>query len=221
MASTTGRRSAQTRLPVDGPQSRAAEVGLGLLALGGTLAIVLGVPWLLLRAFDPPWPTEPPSTSWFTEQVGTDTILLILSVVVWLAWAHLVVCLVVEAVTEVRGQGLAPRVPGGGIGTQALARRVVTLALLLVGAGSTAVPMATATSTDAGLPPAVATAPAHGPALAAHDVRDGAPSGALAAVVPADSMYATLARHGSPVGAGPTIDALVDELLPGYPRRAA
>ncbi|MBA2640682.1 MAG: hypothetical protein H0U77_12015 [Nocardioidaceae bacterium] len=160
MASTTGRRPAQTRLSVGGPPSRAAEVGLGLLALGGTLAIVLGVPWLLLRAFDPPWPTEPPSTSWFTEQVGTDTILLILSVVVWLAWAHLVVCLVVEAVTEVRGRGLARRVPGGGIGTQA-------------------------------------------------------------AVVPADSMYATLARHGSPVGAGPTIDALVDELLPGYPRRAA
>ena len=37
----------------------------------------------------------------------------------------------------------------------------------------------------------------------------------------ADDMYAALARHGSPLGAGPTTDALVDELLPGFRRSAA
>lgn len=37
----------------------------------------------------------------------------------------------------------------------------------------------------------------------------------------ADDMYAAIARHGSPRGAEPETDALVDELLPGYRKAAA
>jgi len=37
----------------------------------------------------------------------------------------------------------------------------------------------------------------------------------------ADDMYAAIARHGSPRGAQPETDALVDELLPGYRRSTA
>ncbi len=36
-----------------------------------------------------------------------------------------------------------------------------------------------------------------------------------------DAMYDAIAEHGSPVGAGPQTDALVDELLPGYRSRVA
>ncbi len=37
----------------------------------------------------------------------------------------------------------------------------------------------------------------------------------------ADDLYAAIARHGSPRGAEPETDALVDELLPGYRRGSA
>lgn len=37
----------------------------------------------------------------------------------------------------------------------------------------------------------------------------------------ADDMYAAIRRHGSPRGAQPETDALVDELLPGYRKPAA
>ncbi len=37
----------------------------------------------------------------------------------------------------------------------------------------------------------------------------------------ADRMYAAISEHGSPVGASPRTDALVDELVPGYRIRAA
>jgi hypothetical protein len=37
----------------------------------------------------------------------------------------------------------------------------------------------------------------------------------------ADQMYAAIAEHGSPGGAAPQTDALVDELLPGYRSSAA
>lgn len=147
--SAASRQPAPTRLPAGGPPSRAAEILLGLLALVGVVALVFGVPWLLVRAFDPPWPSEAPTTSWLTEQVDADTVLTLLSVVVWLAWLHFVVCLVVEAVAEIRGRGLSPRVPGGGVGTQALARRLVALVLLLVGAGAATLPTAAALAAEA------------------------------------------------------------------------
>ena len=37
----------------------------------------------------------------------------------------------------------------------------------------------------------------------------------------ADDLYAAIRRHGSPRGAEPETDALVDELLPGYRKSAA
>ncbi|MET0998481.1 MAG: hypothetical protein ABWX73_07205, partial [Marmoricola sp.] len=37
----------------------------------------------------------------------------------------------------------------------------------------------------------------------------------------ADRLYAAISEHGSPVGASPQTDALVDELVPGYRTRAA
>ncbi len=148
---TAARRPAAgpSRLPVAAGRSRAGEILLGALTLVATAAVVVGVPWLLLGAFGQPWPDEVPSQQVLTEQVDSGIVLHVFALVVWLAWLHFCACLVVEAVAEVRGRGLAPRVPGGGVGTQALARRIVALVLLLTGTGAVTVPAATAVVGDA------------------------------------------------------------------------
>lgn len=112
---------------------------MGVGALVGTLLIVLGVPVGLLAAFGPPWPSEWPTLAWLTTPTTGETVIAILAFVVWLAWLHFVICLVVEAVTAVRRRGIAPAVPCGSIGTQALARNLVLAVLVLVGFTATAV----------------------------------------------------------------------------------
>lgn len=119
--------------------SRGAQVARGLLALVATAAAVVGVPVLLYTAFGSPWPDTPPSLEWLTEPTSTEALIGVLAAVVWLGWAHFVVCLAVEAVAERRRRGLAPSVPGGRVGTQALARRAVaTIALLASTAAASA-----------------------------------------------------------------------------------
>lgn len=147
MPTSTPTRS-NGRLPVitDVP-SRGAQVAKGLLALLGTIAIVVGVPVALLAAFGTPWPDEAPTIEWLTQPTTSEAILGVLAVVVWLAWLHFVICLLVEAVAERRHRGLAPQVPGGGMGTQALARRLIaTIALI---AGTTAIGMGSASAATA------------------------------------------------------------------------
>lgn len=141
-------RSSQHRLPsVDEERTRGQRIATGLAALIGTIGIVVGVPIALLAGFGTPWPDESPSSDWLSAPATGETILAILAVVVWLAWAHFVVCLVVEAVAERRKSGLAPRIPGGGIGTQGLARRLVASIVLL--AAVTGVGMSSATAVTA------------------------------------------------------------------------
>lgn len=141
---------ATRRLPATAhPPSRASEVGRGLLALAATAAIVVGVPVVLIAAFGAPWPRHVPGTSWLTAPITSSTLLDVLAVVVWLAWLHFVVCLVVELLAERRARGLALRVPGGGLGTQSLARRLVAAIVLLAGTTSVAVSSASAATTPA------------------------------------------------------------------------
>ena len=137
-------RSAASRLPRTGNQpGRGAQIVQGLVALVATAFVVVGVPILLLVAFGNPLPDEAPTMEWLTRPTTTETVLGVLAAVVWLAWAHFVVCLVIEAVSEAR-RTMAPHVPGGGVGTQALARRaVVTIALL---AGTTATTLGSASA---------------------------------------------------------------------------
>ncbi|KAA1419957.1 LysM peptidoglycan-binding domain-containing protein [Mumia zhuanghuii] len=134
-----------SRLPVT-PQDggRGGDVVRGLVALVATLALVIGIPVALASAFGAPWPSQVPDLAWVTQPLTTDVLMHVLAAVVWLAWLHFVVCLVAEAVSEIGARGLAPRIPGGGIGTQALARKLVTTIVLLVGTASIAAPAATA-----------------------------------------------------------------------------
>jgi hypothetical protein len=115
-------------------------------------ALVVGVPFALYAGFGSPWPDTAPSRDWIYTELTPRDVLAVLVVVVWLAWLHFVVCLVVEAVNERRGRGLTPHVPGSGVGTQALARRLVSAVLLLSGGVSLATPFASA---DPGSAPAV------------------------------------------------------------------
>lgn len=141
-------RTHKTRLPaVTDVPSRGGQVAKGLAALLGTIVVVVGVPVALLSAFGTPWPSEAPTFDWLTRPTTTEAVLGVLAVIVWLAWAQFVVCLVVEAVAERRRRGLAPQVPGAGIGTQVLARRIVATIVLM--AGTTSVGMGSATAAAA------------------------------------------------------------------------
>jgi len=149
-------RSPHNRLPAVAEEpSRFKQVATGILALLGTLAIVVGVPVALFAAFGTPWPDQKPSVEWLSTPTTGETVLSVLAVVVWLAWAHFVVCLVVEAVAERRKSGLAPRIPGGGIGTQGLARRLVSSIVLL--AAATSVGMSSASAVEASAPTSIST----------------------------------------------------------------
>lgn len=156
------------RLPVTQVPSRGLQILKGLTALVGAIAIVVGVPIGLLAAFGTPWPDERPSLEWLTQSASPETVMAVLAAIVWLAWAHFVFCLIVEAVAEVRHRGLARPVPGGSFGTQALARRLISAILLLgtaAGIGmttataATAAPIAPTTSVSAPLDQPAETAP--------------------------------------------------------------
>ncbi len=158
----TRSRNTPARLPVDPGRRRGVEVTKGLLALLTTVALVVGAPVALYLGFGTPWPDTMPSADWIYRDLTPKDVLSVLVVVVWLAWLHFVVCLLVELLTEVRHRGLSPRVPGGSVGTQALARRLVSAMLLLAGGVGMTMPMATAAGdvASAAQPPAV-TASAH------------------------------------------------------------
>ena len=104
------------------PQRRSGSPGAdrlkGFVALLAILAIVGGVPYVLLRFFGTPWPEQMPSRDVLFSELSIETVLGIIAVVIWIAWLHFVVCLIAEAVAEIRGHGLSPRIPLGG-GSQA------------------------------------------------------------------------------------------------------
>ncbi len=139
------RTAPHSRLPGGEPTgSRRAEILRGLLALLAILVIVVGVPVALSAGFGTPWPDQAPSSDWIYADFTPRDVLAILVGVVWLAWLHFCVCLMVEFVAERRGRGLSPHVPGGSVGTQPLARRLVSAVLLLAGGLAATMPAATA-----------------------------------------------------------------------------
>ncbi len=182
---STIERSPQNRLPaITEEPSRFKQVATGAAALLGTLALVVGVPIALLAAFGTPWPDQKPSVEWLSTPTTGETVLSVLAVVVWLAWAHFVVCLVVEAIAERRKSGLAPRIPGGGIGTQGLARRLVSAIVLL--AATTSVGMSSASAVESSAPTTTAQSQFASQVMVAPTVAESAsaelPDGTLPAV---------------------------------------
>ena len=147
------------RLPVAGPsrRERRRERLRGVVAVLGTLLVVVGVPVALVVFIGNPLPTSPPSRDWLTADITIDVILKVIALVIWAVWAHFVVCLLVELRAARRGSGLPSSVPFGG-GNQFVARKLVAAVLLLAGAATLA-PQASA-SGPASTPGVSATADA-------------------------------------------------------------
>jgi hypothetical protein len=112
------------------------------MALIAIVALLGGVPYALWTwGGGAPWPSSAPSGDWLSESLGAEQILGILVAVLWLAWARFAICVLVELV---QGRRDAHDVPGGGIGTQSLARRLVASTMLLIGSAAVAMPAASA-----------------------------------------------------------------------------
>ena len=122
---------------------RSAGAGLALLA------VVLGMPALLLLTAGPPPIPSGLSLAVLTGAVSVNALLGVLIWVLWLAWFQFTVCAVVEAVSALRGNGLPRHVPLSG-GMQTLARRLVIAALLVTTAASpaTAAPVVLAPASE-------------------------------------------------------------------------
>lgn len=123
------------RPPVGRRGRTPADIAIGLLAVVLLAALTIGVPAALVMIIGLPIPKSMPSMSVLTGQLDVLTILKILSVVVWLAWLQLVWCVIVEIRAAVRNVGVPSRVPLSG-GTQSVAHRLVTAALLLFSAAA-------------------------------------------------------------------------------------
>jgi hypothetical protein len=134
-------RSQLTRSQPGPTRSRrsAGDVLIGVLAVAALIALTAGVPAALVTIAGLPVPHALPSLSVLTQQLDIFTVLRVLSVLVWLAWAQLVWCVIAEIRAAVRNAGMPSRVPLAG-GTQALVHRLVTAALLLVTATSVLAP---------------------------------------------------------------------------------
>ncbi|MEU4829684.1 hypothetical protein [Streptosporangium sp. NPDC023615] len=128
----------------------------GLGALIVLAALVAGVPYALLRLAGPPLPRELLDLDVLTSQVGTSTIVAILVLLVWLAWLQMVVCVLVEIYGGLRRVGMPARVPLSG-GTQMIANRLVSAAMLLFTVSAVALPIAKLTAPPPALPGIVST----------------------------------------------------------------
>lgn len=112
-------------------QEQERQLGKGLLALAGGLLLVVGVPVVLIYFVGNPLPTSLPDRSWLQADITASAIINILAVLVWIVWAHFVVCLIAEF-QALRAGRLPGLVPLGG-GSQVVARRLVAGLLLLAG----------------------------------------------------------------------------------------
>lgn len=157
---------------------------LGLVGLLGILAVLIGIPTLLLSIGANPIPSALPSWQQVLNQLtapddGT-AIIWVLTAAAWLAWAFLAFAIVIEIVSRLRGVR-APRLPGPLNLSQAAARGLVGAAALLFAASPLT---ASAQPTDTAPEPAhtagggssqIVTSPSggHGSATRTHVVRDG------------------------------------------------
>jgi hypothetical protein len=130
---TTGKRTDTL------PRSSAAPAGrrrTAVLALLGSLVLLVGVPAGLVLAVGNPLPTELPSRSWLTADLTTALVIDVLALLVWVVWVHFVVCFLTEW-RAIRSGRMPGRVAFGG-GSQTLARQLVAGILLLSGGASIA-----------------------------------------------------------------------------------
>ncbi|WP_380175385.1 LysM peptidoglycan-binding domain-containing protein [Kineococcus sp. DHX-1] len=113
--------------------ARTAELLRGTAAGTVLLAVLAGVPWLLVTVVGNPLPTTAPHRGWLDAELSTSALLDVLAVVLWLLWLHFAVCVVAELHAWATGAP-TPR-PALGGPAQLLARRLVAAALLVTAGG--------------------------------------------------------------------------------------
>ncbi|WP_163552378.1 LysM peptidoglycan-binding domain-containing protein [Candidatus Frankia alpina] len=147
-------------------EERARERLQAAGAIAAIAVAVLGIPAILALVLGPP----------IRGNNGAGGVVrAILALLFWAAWAHFIACLAAEWRAEVRGSGLAPRIPFGGA-PQTFARRLVVTTLLLSGTTALVVPVTYGQETTRGTRPgALRAMPTAGPRpeLAPPRVADG------------------------------------------------
>jgi hypothetical protein len=123
------------RRPVTVKRRTAGDVAAGILAILALAVLTVGVPVALVTVLGLPIPHGRPTLGLLTHQLSILNIIRILSIIVWLAWLQLVFCVFAEIRAAIRNVGVPARVPLSG-GTQAMAHRLVTAALLLISASA-------------------------------------------------------------------------------------
>ncbi len=162
------------------PRRTVGDVLIGIGAVLALALLTLGVPVALAVFAGLPIPHSLPSLSVLTHQLDIFSILKILSVVVWLAWLQLVLCVIAEVRAAVRNTGMPSRVPLAG-GTQALVHRLVTAALLLASASAAISPALTHAAPPRAAHAVTAPASPSGAAIVRAAGGIGAPGGLAAA----------------------------------------
>ncbi|WP_139739030.1 LysM peptidoglycan-binding domain-containing protein [Actinomyces wuliandei] len=151
-----------------------APVWRCLLSAVVLVAVVAGVPVLLvLTAGLPPVP-QGPDLSVLTRAVTVGTLVDLLVWAAWLAWLQFTVCTVVEAASALRGRGVPRHLPLSGL-TQSVVRRLVVSTLLLTSLGTVAGPVVAAAPQPS--LPAVAAADSGAAASASGAAEEAAASG--------------------------------------------
>ena len=118
----------------------------GFSALVAVVLITIAPPLLLARYVGNPWPAEGLS---LTAPITDGLIIGFLACVVWILWAQLVVCVVVEAASAVRSGAVDVPVPGVFGFQQHLARTLITaIAIALVAVPATGFRPATAAALE-------------------------------------------------------------------------
>lgn len=135
------------------PRSATSEshrVGKGVAAAAGAVALLIGVPLLLILLIGNPLPTTAPSRDWLTADVSARLVINVLAVLVWIVWAHFVVCFLTEW-RALRAGRMPDRVLMGG-GSQQLARQLIAGLLLLTGGATIATGLTSAAMAQSAQP---------------------------------------------------------------------
>jgi hypothetical protein len=142
------------------PRRTVRDVLAGLASIVALLVLLGGVPYALATYIGWPLPRQLPSLGVETLRAPVDasTLVNLLAVVVWLAWAQFAACVVIELKAAASGSGMPAKVPLGGF-NQLLARQLVAAVLLLTTSAAGLAPTRLAAAGAGGLlhqrPPAV------------------------------------------------------------------
>jgi hypothetical protein len=156
------------------PRRTFKDVLVGLMAIIVLAALLGGVPYALATFIGWPLPRQMPNLSVETLRAPVDanTLVNVLALVVWLAWAQFTACVIIEIKAAASGSGMPAKMPLAGF-NQMLARQLVAGLLLLTTSAAGLAPTRLAAAGAGALlhrPPAV-TAQVAGPSTeTAHQV---------------------------------------------------